>query len=100
MIGPTHGAGVEQVNQFAAFRIRRCDVAPFEAIALRASIGKIVDVAGAAVFAGNYMVNLVGEEGVFRMHQAVLAAVQRASDPTPPLRLDSTSVFGSLPATD
>ena len=60
-----------------SLRVRRGDIAPLEAIALGAGVGKIIGLGGSTVLTRNDVVHLMRKSGVIGVHQAVFAAFQR-----------------------
>jgi hypothetical protein len=74
MITPVLPAWVEQRNDFTRLGIGRSHVASLEAVALRASIRKIIGSGSAAVLSGNHVIHFVRKHGVVCVEQAILAA--------------------------
>jgi hypothetical protein len=75
VLSPFVIAWVEQLNNFAGFKIDRRKITSLQAIANKTRKREIVLVGQSPVFPGKDVIYLVRQEGVFFMKQAVFAAM-------------------------
>jgi hypothetical protein len=72
VIVPTLTPRVEERRERAGFRVNRTDIAPLPCIASKASIGKVVRLRLAAMFAANDVVYLMRRVRITFMKKAIL----------------------------
>ena len=87
MIIPALMPRVEERHERAGFRVKRTDIAPLPCIASKASIGKVVGIRLAAMFAANDVVYLMRRVRIVFMKKAILTAKDGAFCDESPQRL-------------
>ena len=87
MIIPTLAPRVEETHEFAGLSIDRTDIAPLPCITSKASIGKVVGIRLAAMFAANDVVYLMRRVRIAFMKKAILTSKGGAFCDESPQRL-------------
>jgi len=87
VIVPTLAPRVEERRERAGFTVNRTDIAPLPCIASKASIGKVVGIRLAAMFAANDVVYLMRRVRIAFMKKAILTSKGGAFCDESPQRL-------------